>query len=78
MTDEHSSPSGLPDDLPYLDPQLGKRTKIYHKLLFSLLLIMLMFMVTESTGLAQVEDPVASISAEDSAVQTSASELSAM
>ena len=35
-------------------------------------------MVAESTGLAQVEDPVASISVEDNALQTSASEPGAM
>ena len=33
-------------------------------------------MVTESTGVAQVEDPAASLGAEDSTVQTSASESS--
>ena len=35
-------------------------------------------MVAESTGVAQVEDPVASIGAEDSIVQTSAGEPSAI
>ena len=35
-------------------------------------------MAAESTRVAQVEDPVASISAEDSAVQTSASEPNAV
>ena len=49
---------------------------MYHILLFSLLLLILMFIVAESTGLAQVEDPVASISVEDNAVQTLAGEPS--
>jgi len=35
-------------------------------------------MITESTGLAQVEEPVASTGVEDSALQTSASEPSAV
>ena len=35
-------------------------------------------MVAESTGVAQVEDPVPSIGAEDDAVQTSAGEPSAV
>ena len=38
MTGEPSSQSGLPKDLPSLDPQLHKRTKMCHILLFSLLL----------------------------------------
>ena len=42
MTGEPSSQSGLPKDLPSLDPQLGKRTKMCHILPFSLLLLTLM------------------------------------
>jgi len=68
VTGEPTSQSGLPEHLTSLDPQLGKRTKMYHILLFLLLLLTLMFMVLESTWLAQVEDPIESISAEDSVV----------
>ena len=42
VTREPSSQSGLPEDLPSLDPQLGKRTKMCHILPFSLLLLTLM------------------------------------
>ena len=35
-------------------------------------------MIAESTGVAQIEDPMESLSAEDSAVQTSAGEPSAV
>ena len=42
VTGESSSQSSLPKDLPYLDPQLGKRTKIFHTLPFLLLLLILM------------------------------------
>ena len=38
---EPSSPSGLSKDLPSSDPQLGKRTRMYHILSFSLLLLTL-------------------------------------
>ena len=39
VTGEPSSQSSLPKDLPSSDPQLGKRTRILHILLFSLLLL---------------------------------------
>ena len=46
--------------------------------LFFIVITDINIMVAESTGLAQVNDPTASIGAEDSAVQTSAGEPSAM
>jgi len=39
VTGEPSSQSSLPLDLPSSDPQLGKRTKIFHILPFSSLLL---------------------------------------
>jgi len=72
MTEEPSSQSGLPEE----DPQLGKRTKMCCIFLFSFLLLTLMILVAENTGLAQVEVPVVSSSTEDSALQTSAGEPS--
>ena len=46
--------------------------------LFSIVITNIDVMVAESTGISQVEDPVASISTEDNAVQTSASKSSAV
>jgi len=39
VTGEPSSQRSLPKDLPSLDPQLGKRTRILYILLFSSLLL---------------------------------------
>jgi len=71
---EPSSPSGLSKDLPFSDPQLGNKDVSYT--LFFIIITDINFMVAESTRVAQVEDPAASVSAEDSAVQTSAGEPS--
>ena len=75
---EPSSPSGLSRDLSSSNPQLGKRIQTCWILSFSSLPLTLMLWFAESTGVAQVEDPVASISAEGSTVQTSAGEPSAV
>jgi len=71
---EPSSPSGLSKDLPFLGPQLGRRMKICHILPFFIIITDINVMVVESTGVAQVEDPMECLGAEDSAVQTSAGE----
>ena len=63
-------------DLPFLDPQLGKRIKICRILSFFIV-------IADINGCreywgAQVEDPMASIGVEDIIVQTLASEPSAV
>ena len=59
--EEPSSPSGLSRDLPSSDPQLGKRIQTCWILSFSLLPLTVILWFAESTGVAQVEDPAASI-----------------
>jgi len=75
---EPSPPSGLSRDLSFLDPQLGKRILTCWILSFYHYHRHLMLWFAESTRVAQVEDLAASIGAEDSTVQTSIGELSAV
>ena len=50
MTGESSSQSNLPKDLLSSDPQLRKRTKIFHILSFSLLLLTSMLWLQRVLG----------------------------
>jgi len=78
VTREPSSQSSLPKVLLSSDPQLGKRIKMCPYTPIFIVIASIEVMIVESTGLAQVEDPVASTSVEDSALQTSVGEPSAM
>ena len=70
------SQSSLPKDLPSLDPQLGKRIKIFLYAPILIVITNMVIIIAENTGVAQVKEPVASTNTEDNTLQTSTGEPS--